>query len=275
MKQTVTQRKSLILVESAVMIALATVLSLFPLMDLPYGGSITIASMLPIMIIGYRHGLLWGCSSGLVYGVIQQLLGLKNLSYFTTWQSIVAIILLDYLIAYTFCGLSGMTRRLPFSQAKKLAVGALFSCVLRYLSHVVSGATVWAGLSIPTQAALGYSLVYNATYMIPEAIVTAAVAFYLGTVLDFQAPIPTRIRTSEQSRGTSGRKMAAGLILCLAGIFDIVSLAAHLQDPETGSFTVTQLNHVRWLDLVLVSVGAVIVAFVLHCIDKRKSNKQS
>ena len=60
------------LVESAVMIALATALSLIKIIDLPYGGSVTIASMLPIAVISYRHGLGWGFASGTVHGLTQQ-----------------------------------------------------------------------------------------------------------------------------------------------------------------------------------------------------------
>ncbi len=74
------------LVESSILVAIATVLSLIPLVSLPYGGSITFASMLPLIIISYRHGLGWGTASGFVYGIIQQLLGLKDLGYVTTWQ---------------------------------------------------------------------------------------------------------------------------------------------------------------------------------------------
>ena len=54
------QTKTRTLVECAILIAIATVLSLFKLLDLPYGGSITLASMLPIVLLSYRHGLVWG-----------------------------------------------------------------------------------------------------------------------------------------------------------------------------------------------------------------------
>ena len=74
------------LVECAVLLAIATVLSLVKLVDLPYGGSVTVASMLPVVIISYRHGLGYGLLSGAVFGVIQQLLGLNTLSWVTTWQ---------------------------------------------------------------------------------------------------------------------------------------------------------------------------------------------
>ena len=65
------------LTECSIMIALATVLSLFKLVDYPAGGSVTLASMLPIAAIAYRHGLKWGISAATVTGVLQMLLGLS------------------------------------------------------------------------------------------------------------------------------------------------------------------------------------------------------
>lgn len=105
-----TKNRTLPLVECAIMIALATVLSMVKLAELPYGGSITIASMLPIAIIAYRRGMGWGLGSAFVYAVIQQLLGLNSLSYVTTWQSVVAVILLDYIVAFTVVGFAGIFR---------------------------------------------------------------------------------------------------------------------------------------------------------------------
>ena len=115
------QNKTRKLVECAVLIAVATVLSLFKLLDLPYGGSITLASMMPMILLSYRHGLIWGLGSGLVYGGIQQLLGLNTLSWVTTWQSIVAVILLDYVIAFAGTGLGGVFRKAVKNQAIALS----------------------------------------------------------------------------------------------------------------------------------------------------------
>ena len=61
------KRKNIIwLCEGAIMIALATVLSMFKAVDLPYGGSVTVCSMLPIMLVAYRYGLVRGIITGAV-----------------------------------------------------------------------------------------------------------------------------------------------------------------------------------------------------------------
>ena len=265
-----TRERTKKMAECALMIAFATVLSVIPLAHLPYGGSITVASMLPIVLISYRRGLGWGMGAGLVFGVIQQLLGLSNLSYFTTWQSIVAIILLDYLIAFGVVGLGGLFRRSPFSQRHALALGSLFVSVLRYLCHVVSGATVWAGLSIPTEAALGYSLAYNATYMIPEAVVLVLAAFYLGGVLDFGSE---ELRRLAPARGGSRAKAwlgaGAGLAVTFALVFDTVAVFSRLQSPETGELDLTRLATVPWTGIILVSLSCAFVATLLLLCAKR------
>ena len=61
--------------ECAIMIALATILSLIKVFEMPWGGSITAASMLPLVIIGYRHGIKWGVLSSVIYSLIQMILG--------------------------------------------------------------------------------------------------------------------------------------------------------------------------------------------------------
>lgn len=121
------------LVECAIMVALATILSLIKLYDLPYGGSVTAASMLPILLIAYRHGVPAGLGAGLVYGVIQQLLGLNTLSYATSWQAVLAIIFLDYIIAFTVAGLGGIFRRKDTPATKRSDLGR-FACLSASLS---------------------------------------------------------------------------------------------------------------------------------------------
>ncbi len=255
------------LVESAIMLAIATVLSLLKLVDLPYGGSVTIASMLPIIIIAYRNNIKWGLLTGLAFGIIQQLLGLKTLSWVTTWQSILAVILLDYIVAFTVAGLGGVFRKTT-SQPRALLLGALLIGVLRYICHVISGATVWAGLSIPTNAALLYSLGYNATYMIPETIVTMVVGYYIGSVLDFRKETVTRL-SREENTGLPALKWFAGLIIACAVVAITALVFQHLQNAESGEFDITGLRNVNWLIVGVITAVAGIYAATLLIISKK------
>jgi thiamine transporter len=264
MKKTNTKR----LVESALLIALATVLSELPLVELPYGGSVTLASALPILLISYRHGLRYGVGAATAFGVVQQLFGLKYLSYFTTWQSVLTLILLDYVVAFAVLGLGGFLRPTKLPQNLSLVCGALTVCCLRYLCHVITGATIWAGLSIPTGAALAYSLAYNATYMIPETLVLCLAAYYLGSMLDFSRSALRRLpRVATASRLGDLLLAASGLLLTAALIFDTVMVFSRLQDPETGSFTLALLRTDTladsfWMPVLIVTAACVLAAAV-------------
>lgn len=267
------------LVECALLVAVGTVLSVLKLVELPYGGSVTFASMLPIILIAYRHGLAWGMGSGLVFAVVQQLLGISNLSYVTTWQSVLAVVLLDYIVAFTVCGLGGLFRGRLKTQSVALACGSLLVSILRYVCHVISGATVWAGISIPTKAALVYSLIYNATYMLPEAIVLVLVAYYIGTMIDFTKETPVRL-VRDAGNGTADLLSAlSGLVGVAALIVDVALIFSHMQDPESGEFNIRMLGVTAfagsfWMGVAIVSAVAVaaIVAMLTvrhHVLGKR------
>ncbi|MBO4216364.1 MAG: energy-coupled thiamine transporter ThiT [Clostridia bacterium] len=255
------------LVECAIFIAVATVLSIIKLAELPYGGSITVASMLPIVMIAYRHGLGWGLGSGVVFGAIQQLLGLKTLSYVTTWQSVLAVVVLDYIVAFTVVGFGGIFRRSE-NRGAALAAGSAFACLLRYICHVISGATVWAGLSIPTKAALLYSFAYNATYMIPETIVLVAAAYYLGSIFDLNAENPTRV--VREKTGGAAFRLIAGLVLAGMVVFDTVMVFSNLQDGESGEFYIGGLVDVNWIAVGIVTGACVALSVALFIISKKQ-----
>ncbi|MBR6726756.1 MAG: energy-coupled thiamine transporter ThiT [Clostridia bacterium] len=265
MKSTVRTKK---MVESALLVAFATVLSLFHIVEMPYGGSVTVASMLPIVLIAYRHGLGWGLGSGVAYAVLQQLLGLKNLSYFTTWQSILAVILLDYIVAFAAVGLGGVFRRVIKKQNTALACGSLLVCVLRYICHVIAGATVWAGLSIPTEAALVYSLGYNATYMIPETVVLVLAAYYIGSLLDFRREQPARLISEQGAEGAGLLSVLTGLLAVVTVSVDASLIFSAMQDPESGAFAPSLLFAEPfvegcWLGVTIVTAVAAVLGTAL------------
>ena len=266
--------KSKVLTESAIMIAFATVLSIIKIAEMPYGGSVTVASALPIAIIAYRHGIKTGLFAGLVHAALQLVLGLSALSYAPTWQSAVAIIMLDYVIAFTVTGLAGIFRKRAKNQASALTSGVLLISVLRYMCHVISGATVWAGISVPTAAALAYSFIYNATYMIPETIVLATASLYIGSVIDFRLPYPKRIAAAKGKNSVPWAKPTAGLLACGAVIFDIAEIFEKLQDAETGEFTLAYLAEINWVAVISVTAAALIGIAVLLILNSHKNTKK-
>ncbi|MBR4949455.1 MAG: energy-coupled thiamine transporter ThiT [Clostridia bacterium] len=194
--------KTTALVECAVMVALATILSFIKIMDLPYGGSITLCSMVPLIIVSYRRGTKWGIMAAFVFSLIQLLTGLSSIKGITGFFIVMGSILLDYVIAYTVLGLGGVFRNSVKNPAISLGLGAMISCVLRYFCSFLSGALFWSeyatdtlssmaekGLAIAgqilenysgTALSMLYSLLYNGLYMIPEIILTVAVCVILG-----------------------------------------------------------------------------------------------
>ena len=190
------KKKTLALVESAIMIALATVLSLLKLADLPAGGSVTFASALPIVFISYRHGVKSGLLAGTVYGVLQQLLGLNTLSFVTGFVSVLAVILLDYVVAFAVLGLGGVFREKIKNKTLALVLGVVLTLSLRYFMHILSGFIfygAWAEWFFSQEGfytiggfildhfkgdalSLVYSAFYNGLFMIPEIIITAIAA---------------------------------------------------------------------------------------------------
>ncbi len=261
------------LVESALLLAVAGVLSMVKVLDLPYGGSVTACSALPILLVAYRHGTPWGLFTAFAYSLLQLLLGLSTLSYFTTPLSVVAVIALDYLLAFTVLGLGGIFRRAVPSQSTALVLGALVTGLMRYTLHVVAGCTVWAGLSIPDGAALIYSLAYNATYMLPEILVTMLGAWYLSRALDLRRATPTRAATAQtQSRPAFVLGLLSKGVLAAVALWDMVEIFRHLQDAESGEFLISGLRNVNWLTVLCVTVGGVLLWAVLELVRRRRKN---
>jgi len=160
------------LIVSALFIGLGTVLSeLIPSISLPFGGSITVLSMVPPCLIGILFGTRWGLGAGLVYGFIQLIFGAGNLAYATSGWAVAAIVLFDYVVAYAVLGFSGVFVGKIKSKTLAAVLGTVMVCLLRYLCHFITGVTVWRELADIWEA-IWFSITYNGTYMIPEIIVT-------------------------------------------------------------------------------------------------------
>ncbi len=205
---TSTKNKTYVLVECAVLLAMATLLSFFPKFEglWPNGGSITLCSMLPIIIISYRNGIKWGLLSGLAFSLLQLLSGFYSAG--TSLLMVFATLMLDYILPYTALGLGGMFKGKFKSTAMELSLGVIVSLSIRYACHVISGFVLWYDVTYATEVlntegfafGLGakiaenfsgstlftiYNFLYNGSYMIPEIILTTIGAIILSKVVNY------------------------------------------------------------------------------------------
>lgn len=177
-----TNSKTRILVEGAMLIALATVLSYIKFWDMPFGGSITL-EMLPLVIMGYRNGTKWGCFTGLVHGLLQMIIGFSNVLYCATLLSQLGCILLDYLLAFSALGLAPVFAKLYNKNLKaSLVIGAVCVGILRFICSFLSGWLLWGSYAPEGMSPVYYSLVYNGAYMLPDIIILAVVILVLASV---------------------------------------------------------------------------------------------
>jgi len=202
------------------LISLGTAVSLIsewiPFLNLPFGGTVTLASLLPLILISYLYGIRWGLGSGTVFALLQLAIGFRTVSglflpdsdsYMGSVFAAFSILLMDYLLAYTVVGLGGIFRSHP-SRAKALVFGTLLSMALCYSFHVLSGVIfygAWAEWFFTESAAkdfffssvimehfsgfglsLLYSLIYNAMYMIPETLITVFAAVAVSKISVFK-----------------------------------------------------------------------------------------
>ena len=202
------------LTESAMLLALAIILELVAKMfipELPFGGQITLVSMLPVVLISYRHGLKWGFVAAFTYALLEMALGAKTVSaaflpgYFGDGAMIfnaILMCLLDYVLAFTVLGLGGIFRNKIKNKGVSLALGSLVALGARYLCHILSGYILfgsyaewfftqdgfpaWGAQLVqslnPTVLSIVYSVVYNGMFMVPELILTAVMALVISRI---------------------------------------------------------------------------------------------
>ena len=200
--------------ESAMLLAVAIVLELVSKMfipEMPFGGQITLVSMLPVVLISYRHGVKWGFVAALTYALLEMAIGMKTVSaaflpgYFgdgTMVNKALTMCLFDYVLAFTALGLGGIFRNRIKRSGTALMLGSLVALLARYVCHIVSGYILfsdWAawfftqegfpawGAQLvaaldPTALALVYSVVYNGMYMVPELILTTTASLLIARV---------------------------------------------------------------------------------------------
>ncbi|MBU5593283.1 energy-coupled thiamine transporter ThiT [Clostridium sp. MSJ-4] len=143
------------MVHIGIAVALSIVLKMFRIMQMPMGGSVTLGSMIPIIFIAYVYGPRIGYLTGLIFGVMDLLLGATVVHPIQ--------LLIDYILAFGLLGVAGYFKN-------NISLGTLVAIALRCLCHVISG-VVFFYENAGGKNVWIYSISYNGTYLIPEAII--------------------------------------------------------------------------------------------------------
>lgn len=156
---------------AAILIALGAVLSLIKIWTNPWGGSVTLLSMVPIVLISVMFGVRWGLFSSFVYSLVQIVLDLAGMmAWGMDARMWIGAIVFDYIIAYTSIGMAGLFRKKGIIG---ICVGTVVALCVRFVSHFISGYIffdIWMPETFSHPAV--YSVIYNGTYMLPELIST-------------------------------------------------------------------------------------------------------
>ena len=176
-----TASKTQIIVECALMLALGTVLAQIKLFRMPSGGSITLLSMAPFLLYSFRRGPKWGLLCGACNAALQMVLGGIYTPPAGTFFALFASVLLDYVFSYMVLGLAAPLGKIFCKKegAGRVLAGTICCCLLRFVFSFLSGFLIWGSLTSGVWSALIYSLGYNASYMVPETILTAAGLLFL------------------------------------------------------------------------------------------------
>ena len=182
------KQKTIRLVETAIMLAFSTILAELPVIEFPFGGSVTIFSQVPMVVVSYRYGVKWGAFAGLSMGLIQMLFGMGNFAYVSGLVAYLILIFADYIIAFGALGFSGMFKNKIKNPVLSIALGAAAVSLIRFLCHFISGVTIWGDYAEGAQAVWLYSLTYNAGYMVPETVITVVGCVVLASLFDLTSP---------------------------------------------------------------------------------------
>lgn len=160
---------------AAICIAMSFALSYLRIVRMPQGGSITPASLLPLMLYAFMFGAKKGIFAGFIYGLLQALQSPDGVIH-------PAQFVLDFPLAFACMGLAGLfanlkaLNKLPQVQ---FLLGGIIAGLGRFIMHFISGTFAFGAYAPEGQPAWLYSLGYQAGYVLPDvaiAVVAGALA---------------------------------------------------------------------------------------------------
>ncbi|QNH53682.1 energy-coupled thiamine transporter ThiT [Selenomonas timonae] len=171
------------LINVALMLALTIVLHQLRIFHMPQGGSVTLGAMVPLLFLTYRYGAGIGCLAGFVYGMINLM---QDAFIVHPLQ-----VLFDYPLPY-------MALAIAAAVPGRIYLGAALAFTARFLCHYISGVVFFGSYAPPDTSPYLYSLVFNATYLVPEAVICLLLLRIL--------PVPRLLAAMDQRTPLYGAK---------------------------------------------------------------------
>ena len=170
-----------VLAEAALAVALAFVLGLIKVLQMPFGGSISL-DMVPLILLALRQGPWVGIVAGAAYGLLD--LAIEPIALHPVQ------VLFDYPLAFGVLGLAGF-----FAPTTRGAIlGTIVAVLARFLCHFVSGIVFFASYAPEGWNTIVYSAAYNLAYLIPSLAVALAAVVVLLRALEGAQPSPRQVR---------------------------------------------------------------------------------
>ena len=172
------------LINVALMLALTIVLHQLRLFHMPQGGSVTLGAMVPLLFLSYRYGAGIGCLAGFLYGMINLM---QDAFILHPLQ-----VIFDYPLPYMALALAAVV-------PGRFYAGAALAFSARFLCHYISGVVFFGSYAPPEMSPYLYSLVFNASYLVPEAIICLVILRIL--------PVPRLLAAMDQRTPLYGSKL--------------------------------------------------------------------
>jgi thiamine transporter len=166
-----------IIAQIGMALAMALLLKAFRLYHLPQGGSITLGSMVPILILSVAHGPWIGVLTGFLYGILSFMMSPYVLHPVQ--------VLFDYPLPYIALGLAGLFR-------DRAILGGAVAIFGRFLCHFISSVASFASYAPIDMSPVAYSLMVNGIFLCIEGGICLAIINQLPLVHFKQALIGRR-----------------------------------------------------------------------------------
>ncbi len=170
-----------VLAEAALAVALAFVLGLIKVFQMPFGGSISL-EMVPLILLALRQGPWVGIVAGAVYGLLD--LAIEPFIVHPVQ------VIFDYPLAFGVLGLAGLFQ----PTVRGAILGTIVAVLARFLCHFVSGVVFFASYAPEGWNVYLYSAAYNAAYLVPSLVIALIVVTVLLRALEGAQPSPRQVR---------------------------------------------------------------------------------